>query len=466
MIQHARRSLAIALLLVCSWSLPALAQTVFPGADWQVDKPEAQSLSPEIVAKVGEWLKENGSKSGLMVRHGRIVGEWYFGDAKPDSKHIVYSTSKSFSSTAAGVAIAQGKLKLDSKVGDYFPDAMPASKRDITVKQLLSMTSGAHSDNAQLPRTDLFKYVLEELPMDSAPGTKWEYNNTGLAILSPVVQAATGQNIDQVLNENVFKKIGIPRGDWSWEDREGIPISYSGLHITARSLARYGLLMLNKGMWKEEKVIGSDWVAEAIAPSQEMNKRYGYLWWNNLDQKAWPGVPRDAYAAMGKFDNDMLIVPSLDLIVIRQVGDDTGANRQLKIADLFALATSAVTDVSPSSKTADSPINVEVEKAFPKLQITRPILVANAGDGSNRLFVPSQLGAIHVFVNDANVEEPGVFLDLEPKVEYIDRENEKGLLGLAFHPKYRQNGEFFVYYTPKKTDKPHTVLISRFKVSK
>src|SRR4051794_16400880 len=115
----AHRRLFFAFTLVLAAAVPVAAQTVFPGADWQVAKPETQSMSSATLEKVGAWLKENGSKTGLVVRHGRIVGEWYFDDAKPQSKYIVYSTSKSFASTAAGLAIGSGKLKLDSTVGEF-----------------------------------------------------------------------------------------------------------------------------------------------------------------------------------------------------------------------------------------------------------------------------------------------------------------------------------------------------------
>ncbi len=440
------------------------AQTVFPAPDWQVATPESQQMSAEGLEKVGTWLKEHGSKTGMVVRHGRIVGEWYFGDAKPSSKYLVYSTTKSFASTAAGLAIASGKLKLDSRVGDFFPDANPPQKRDITVRQLLSMTSGAHNDNSILGRSDLFSYVLNELPMDKAPGEAWSYNNSGLSLLSPVVHKATGQNIDQILDEGVFSKIGIQRDDWSWEERDGMPLPYSGLHITARALARFVLLVLNKGQWRGGKVISSTWVSEATHASQTLNPRYGYLWWTN--NGAWPGVPGDAFAALGRFDNDMLMVPSLDMIVIRQVGDDTGNERQIKIGELFALATAAVNDMSPSLKLSETASDVEVEKAFPNIRFNRPILVTHAGDGSNRLFIPSQLGTIYVLPNDPAIEEPKEFLDISSRVVYQDKENEKGFLGMAFHPRYRENGEFFVYYTPTDTAKPHTVVVSRFRVSK
>jgi CubicO group peptidase (beta-lactamase class C family) len=456
----------ISLLAALHFSLGAVqAQTVYPAADWEVAKPQTQAMSGEGVEKVGQWLKESGAKTGLVVRHGRIVGEWYFDDAKPDSQYLVYSTTKSFSAIAIGLAIADGKLKLDSRVGDFFPDAAPAEKRDITVRQLLSMTSGAHSDNDILKREDLFEYVLKELPIDSPPGEKWVYNNSGLSLLSPVVHKATGKNIDQLLDEQVFRQIGIQPSDWHWDTRGGTPIPYSGLYITARALARFGLLALNKGQWRGKKVISSDWVNECTRPSQDTTLMYGYLWWTN-HVGAWSSVPRDAFATMGKYGNSMLMVPSLDLIVLRQIGDDSEKNRKPNMEELYNLAVAAVTDPSPSLKVAETASDLEVEKVFTNFRIHRPILLTHAGDGTNRLFVPSQLGTIYAFPNDPSVEEPSVFLDIASRVVYQDKENEKGLLGMAFHPKYRENGEFFVYYTPTDTAKPHTIAVSRFRVSK
>jgi glucose/arabinose dehydrogenase len=109
------------------------------------------------------------------------------------------------------------------------------------------------------------------------------------------------------------------------------------------------------------------------------------------------------------------------------------------------------------------PLPIRAEDAFPNLRITLPVVLTHAGDGSRRIFVGSQLGDIHVVPQDRAVEETKVFLDLRPKVVWDEVENEEGLLGLAFHPKYKKNGQFFVYYTT--TDAPHTSVISRFRVS-
>lgn len=111
-----------------------------------------------------------------------------------------------------------------------------------------------------------------------------------------------------------------------------------------------------------------------------------------------------------------------------------------------------------------SEIKVGLRRVFPEVQIKRPIVVTHANDDSDRVFVASQLGKIHVLKNDEEAEESEVFLDIEKQVVYIDKKNEEGLLGLAFHPKYKENGQFFVYYTT--TSAPHVSVISRFTVSK
>lgn len=107
---------------------------------------------------------------------------------------------------------------------------------------------------------------------------------------------------------------------------------------------------------------------------------------------------------------------------------------------------------------------VEVEQAFPKMQFDRPVVVSHAGDGSNRVFVAGQKGFIFSMPDDGQAAEPNVFLDIEDRVAYDDKMNEEGLLGFAFHPKYKQTGELFIYYTSKKEE--HLSVISRFRVSK
>ena len=129
----------------------------------------------------------------------------------------------------------------------------------------------------------------------------------------------------------------------------------------------------------------------------------------------------------------------------------------------FSIALLAIV-TNVSAQVDESEIPFQVERAFAGLRLRRPVVIANAGDGTNRLFFVTQQGVIHVIPNDPAVDKTATFLDIESRVVYQDKENEEGMLGLAFHPNYERNGEFFVYYTT--TAAPHTSVVSRFRVSK
>jgi glucose/arabinose dehydrogenase len=155
-------------------------------------------------------------------------------------------------------------------------------------------------------------------------------------------------------------------------------------------------------------------------------------------------------------------------------------DRQGHLLMVTADAVKSAKIVVPGAEVDDSPLPLEAVTAFPKLQWTgwsgetpegkvvhhRPIVLTHAGDGSNRVFVATEHGVIHVFPNDPNAEKTEIFLDLQDRVRYNDKQDEEGFLGLAFHPRYKETGEFFVFYTVKQAKKPHTNVISRFRVRK
>jgi glucose/arabinose dehydrogenase/sugar lactone lactonase YvrE len=156
--------------------------------------------------------------------------------------------------------------------------------------------------------------------------------------------------------------------------------------------------------------------------------------------------------------------------------DASGKN--LLVPDMKAGTVTALPIKVPGWEVDDSPLPLQTAVAFPDLKWAgwksetdsgkpnplRPLLLTHAGDGSNRVFVGTEHGVIHVFPNDQKATETKIFLDIQDRVSYDDKQNEEGFLGLAFHPKFKDNGEFFVFYTTKK--KPLTNIISRFKVSK
>jgi len=140
-----------------------------------------------------------------------------------------------------------------------------------------------------------------------------------------------------------------------------------------------------------------------------------------------------------------------------------GLSRILSLLSFAALATVGGS-MATSAEVDYSPLSVAPEQAYPEFVFQRPIVLTHADDGTDRVFVASQLGKIHVFPNRQDVDKTEVFLDIESKVVYKDKENEEGLLGMAFHPRYRETGEVFVYYST--TAAPHTSVVSRFRVSK
>lgn len=141
------------------------------------------------------------------------------------------------------------------------------------------------------------------------------------------------------------------------------------------------------------------------------------------------------------------------------------AHDRLLVPDMKAGTLSAITlSGIPAVRLNEAPLDVKIERAFANIEFNRPLVLTHAGDGSDRVFVASQLGKIFVFPNDQDVTEPALYLDIASRVRYDDKENEEGFLGMAFHPKYKTNGELYVYYTT--TDAPHTSVISRFRLAK
>src|SRR4051812_72000 len=140
------------------------------------------------------------------------------------------------------------------------------------------------------------------------------------------------------------------------------------------------------------------------------------------------------------------------------------SNRKLRYTLLFIAVAALAVPTFAADAVDTSPLPLKTVRAFPNIKPRRPVAITNAADGTNRLFLVSEYGQLLFIKNDQNVTDTQTFLDIEDKVDYEDKENEEGLLGLAFHPKFKQNGELFIYYTIK--DPPHTSVISRFKVDK
>lgn len=297
---------------------------VFPGAEWEVSTPAAEGVSAEKLDALKALLAEKKTQAALVIRHGKIVAEWYWDGKDKDSRIQAFSVTKSIASTAIGLLVKDGKVKLDQPAADFIPEWRGDDRKAITVRHLITMSSGLENRDSGIlfQKDQLGKSIA--LPLGAKPGTVWNYNNGACNTLSQIVSAASGKEMGEFLSERLYQPLGIAHATMDASD--GKTLAYMGLNVTARDLARVGCLFLHDGRWQRKTLLPKGWVAEASSTSQELNKDYGYLWWVRT-RTADPKLPKDSYSAVGFGGQYLSIFPSQDLIVVRLTSRlEAGAN--------------------------------------------------------------------------------------------------------------------------------------------
>jgi CubicO group peptidase (beta-lactamase class C family) len=297
---------------------------VFPGAEWEVSTPAAEGVSAEKLDALKALLTEKKTQAAVVIRHGKIVAEWYWDGKDKDSRIQAFSVTKSIASAGIGLLVKDGKVKLDQPAADFIPEWKGDARKEITVRHLITMTSGLENkDNGILFQKDQLGKSIA-LPLGAQPGTVWNYNNGACNTLSQIISAASGKEMGEFLNERLYGPLGIANAKMDASD--GKTLAYMGLNVTARDLARFGCLFLHEGRWKKKALLPKGWVAESSTTSQERNKDYGYLWWVRT-RTADPKLPKDSYSAVGFGGQYLSIFPSQDLIVVRLTSRlEAGAN--------------------------------------------------------------------------------------------------------------------------------------------
>jgi CubicO group peptidase (beta-lactamase class C family) len=285
-----------------------------PGADdaWERVEPESAGWTTAGLTQVSELARQSNSRTLVMLSGGRILLEEYYGADAGYSQDIA-SCQKSVTSTLLGMAQQKGMLQIDQPVSNHLPagwsKAPPADEASITVRHLMTMSSGLH------PRT---------LRMDAEPGTTFVYNTAAYQKLRLVLEAVTDQDINTVSRAWMFDPIGVgptatwaPRGAGRSSDGEDADW---GLVLTAREMTRFGLLSARQGRWDDRDLLDGSWYAEAWS-SSPTQPDYGLLWWLlGKSRRGGPDAPADWVAALGAGDQKIYVVPSLDLVVARQGG--------------------------------------------------------------------------------------------------------------------------------------------------
>lgn len=303
----------------------ATADDVVPGEGWTVSDPESHGLDPVELDRALEYAAQPGqhTQSVVVVHGGEIVAEWYAEGAGPDSWVASWSVAKSVSSIAVGVAIDRGDIgSVEDPVAEYLPQWQGTDHEDITIRDVLEMTSGLEwVEDYRGLESDIVKMVVGEAdqlayaasrPLEVEPGSRWWYSSGDSMLLSGVVQHATGQTLDEYAAQHVLDPIGMSKVEW-WRDARGHTLGYCCFDTTSRDFARLGLLYLRGGRWGDGQVVSEAWVKESLEPTTASAGEYGYQWW--LDDLE--GLPVDLFRAAGVDGQYIYVIPSLDLVVVR-----------------------------------------------------------------------------------------------------------------------------------------------------
>ena len=304
-----------------------------PDHGWTRVDPAEVGMDAAPLAQAQAYAEQAGG-AGLISRYGRIVHSW--GDI--DQRYDLKSTTKSIASLALGILIDEGRVLLEDRAVTHLPTMGippatndPAQLQEITLAQLAIHTAGFDKPGG---------YV----PLLAPPGTQWRYSDAGLNWLADTLTTVYGDDLDKLLATRVYPIIGVNTSDtdMAWRnpsvglrpDPRPNGIIHrefaSGIIANVNSLARVGLLFLRRGEWSDQRVVSESFVdivrtprgeaasATVVDPIRfaEANQRYGVLWWTNATG-ALPNVPRDAYWAWGLYDSLVVVIPSLDLVIVR-----------------------------------------------------------------------------------------------------------------------------------------------------
>ena len=328
LIHVVRKTISIAI-LSCLCCTPTFAQhkNAYESNTLPVSTPEAEGVSSAGIVQFLNAVDKgkNELHSFIILRHGKNISEGYWSPYGKELKHVMYSVSKSFTSIGVGLAIAENKLKLTDKVVSFFPKSVPDTlstfMKEMTVQDLLKMSTGMNTDPLFGARgsTDWPKTFMSSA-VENKPGTVFKYNNMATFMLSAIVQKATGVKLVDYLKPRLFEPLGIKNFNWD-ETPEGYTFGAIGLRIQSDDMAKFGQMLLQKGKWNGKQVVPQNWVEEATsfqimsnAPENKTPKElndweqgYGYQFWRGRN---------NSYRADGLGGQFIIVLPEKDAVVV------------------------------------------------------------------------------------------------------------------------------------------------------
>ena len=300
---------------------------------WETTSISSLGWNQTAVQPLKDYLDQKNTKSFMILVNGRIVMEEYFNGHTPTATWQWNSAGKTLVSATTGIAQQENLLNINNKVSQYLGTGWtsePLAKEDlITSRHLLTMTSGLN-DDSELVTVSNLTYLADA-------GTRWSYHNVFQKLMD-VVADASNQTFETYFNAKLKNKIGM-EGFWNYG------VIFKIYHSNTRSMARFGILALNKGKWNNEQILNESFFIESITTSQNINPSYGYLWWLNGKSSYMvpgsqtvyptalvPSAPADMYAAMGAADQRIYVIPSKNMVVIRMGNASDPANPDFTVS--------------------------------------------------------------------------------------------------------------------------------------
>jgi CubicO group peptidase (beta-lactamase class C family) len=287
--------------------------------------PEAQGITSTAITHFITAAEQSIQHlhSFMLLRHGNVVAEGWWFPYRPEAPHVLFSLSKSFASTAVGLAVTEGRLSVDDPVLKFFPEDAPRkiSKNlaAMKVRHLLSMSTGHDEDSTSrtMCGRDPFKAFLS-MPVKHEPGTHFVYNSGATYMLAAIVQKLTSQTLVEYLTPRLFTPLGIEGAFWE-SHPNGVNFGGWGLNIKTEDIARFGQLYLQKGQWNGKQLIPAAWVEEATTkqvpngdnPESDWNQGYGYQFWR---------CRHNIYRGDGAFGQYCIVMPDQDAVVAITAG--------------------------------------------------------------------------------------------------------------------------------------------------
>lgn len=296
----------------------AILSTKAAGAPLPRSSPEAQGVSSAGIRAFVEAANQQVTTmhSFMLVRHGNVVAEGWWKPESAEKPHVMHSLSKSFTSTAVGLAVEEGKLSVDDPVLKFFPEDAPtepsAKLKSMRVRDLLTMSTG-HEVEAKFTKETPWVQTFLAHPVPHKPGAHFLYNTPGTYMLSAIVQKVTGQTVLDYLQPRLFEPLGVEAPEWGTSP-QGISFGGFGLKIRTEDVAKFGQLYLQKGKWNGKQLVPASWVEQATSkqvsngsdPTKDWDQGYGFQFWR---------CRHGAYRGDGANGQFCIVLPEQDAVI-------------------------------------------------------------------------------------------------------------------------------------------------------